>query len=268
MLHLDDPGIDLPTAQGLERYQAKVIAAGAYADQLRAGRILFERYNRQSNTVFRAVRGKLKEMCSGAQRCNYCEDSAGDEVEHIKPKSLYPERVFVWDNYLLSCGPCNHSKGSRFSVIRRGQFIDVTHQPGSACRKSPTGLPVIVNPRTEDPLAFFQLEIENTFVFLPRNDVPEIAKRRACYTIQVLRLNRDVLLKARRGAYSVYRALLSQYRDIRSRGATQDRLDTLRDAIKTSAHPTVWREMQRQQLAIGDAELQELFSDVPEALSW
>ena len=266
MLHLDDPGIDSATAQGLDGYQAEVFAAGAYSDQLWAGKVLFKKYNTQSNPVFSVVRGKLNEMCSGAQRCNYCEDSAGDEVEHIKPKSLYPERVFVWDNYLLSCGQCNRNKSSRFSVIRQGRFVDVTHRPGSARRKSPTGPPVIINPRTEDPLAFFQLEIENTFVFLPRNDVSEIAKKRASYTIQVLRLNRDVLLEARREAYSAYRARLSEYRAIRNRDVTQSHLDILKDAIRTTAHPTVWREMQRQQSSI--AELQELFSDVPEALFW
>lgn len=266
MLHLDDPGINPPTAQGLGRYQAKVNAAGTFSNQLQVGKDLFKKYNRSNNPVFRAVHRKLKEMCSGAQRCNYCEDSAGDEVEHIKPRSLYPERVFVWDNYLLSCGQCNRSKGSRFSVIRQGRFIDVTHRPGSTRRKSPTGCPVIINPRTEDPLAFFQLEIAETFLFLPMNDLPEIAKKRACYTIQVLKLNRDVLLEARREAYGAYRARLSEYRTIQSHDAPQSRLDTLRDAIKTTAHPTVWREMQRQQSDI--AELRELFSDIPEALFW
>ena len=32
------------------------------------------------------------------------------------------------------------------------------------------------------------------------------------------------------------------------------------------AHPTVWREMQRQQSVIDD--LRQLFLDVPEALAW
>ena len=266
MLHLNDPGIDSETALVLRDYQAKVGAAGAYCEQLRKGKELFKKHNRLSNPVFRVVKQKLKEMCSGAQRCNYCEDSAGDEVEHIKPKSLYPETVFVWDNYLLSCGQCNRGKSNRFSVICKGQFVDVTPRPESTRQRSPTGLSVIINPRQEDPLAFFELEIEYTFMFLPRSDAPEINQRRACYTIGVLKLNRDVLLEARREAYSAHRARLSEYRDLQDSGATQAKLDIRRDAIKATAHPTVWREMQRQQLAV--AELRALFSDVPEALSW
>ena len=43
-------------------------------------------------------------------------------------------------------------------------------------------------------------------------------------------------------------------------------LGILRDAITSSAHPTVWREMQRQQAVID--ELRVLFLDVPEALNW
>jgi len=43
-------------------------------------------------------------------------------------------------------------------------------------------------------------------------------------------------------------------------------LETLRDAIKDSPHPTVWREIQRQQPVID--ELRALFQEVPEALDW
>ena len=89
---------------------------------------------------------------------------------------------------------------------------------------------------------------------------------RADYSIEVLKLNRDILLAARREAYGSYRARLFEYRGIRDNGASEAELGNLRDAIMTMAHPTVWREMQRQQSVIDD--LQPLFLDVPEALSW
>ena len=95
MLYLDDPGLDAATARGLKKYQGKVDVAGPYAEQVEAGKRLFSQYNRQKNPVFRVVRERLADMCSGARRCGYCEDSAGDEIEHIMPKDLYPDRVFV-----------------------------------------------------------------------------------------------------------------------------------------------------------------------------
>ena len=129
----------------------------------------------------------------GARRCGYCEDSDGDEIEHIKPRDLYPEKTFAWENYLLACGQCNRSKSSRF-------------------------------------------------------------------------LNREVLRVARSEAYGSYRARLHEYRDLGIGGASNADLRTLRDAIMTTAHPTVWREMQRQHVVID--ELRELFQSVPEALNW
>jgi hypothetical protein len=115
-------------------------------------------------------------------------------------------------------------------------------------------------------LEFFDLEITETFFFLPRRGLSGIDKRRACYTIGTLKLNRDVLLEARREAYGTYRARLVEYRQCRDKGADETDLRIQSDAIMAIAHPTVWREMQRQRSLV--EELRDLFSDVPEALSW
>ena len=266
MLHLEDPGLDAPTARGLRRYQEKVDFARTYAERVEVGKKLFDRYNRRRNPVFRAVREHLAAMCAGARRCCYCEDSAGDEVEHIKPKDLYPDAVFVWENYLLACGPCNGGKNNRFAVIRKGRLVDVTRRHGDPVRPPRRGPPAPIDPRGEDPLTFFDLEIVGTFMFLPREGLSEIEELRAGYSVEVLKLNRDVLLAARREAYGAYRARLREYRDLRDNGGGEAELGILRDAIMKSSHPTVWREMQRQQSAI--EELRTLFQDVPEALDW
>lgn len=248
MLQLNDPGLDAATTGGLRTYQAKIDAAGTYPKQVEAGKALFSRYNRQGNSVFRVVRERLAIMCSGARRCGYCEDSVGDEVEHIKPKDLYPEDVFVWENYLLACGICNGAKNNRFAVISSNRLVDVTRGRNDRVRKPRRGSPAPVNPHKENPLVFFDLEITDTFVFLPRDGLSRTDESRAKYSIEVLKLNRDILLAARREAYGSYRARLIEYREARDNGASQNQLNHLRIAITNSAHPTVWREMQRQNL--------------------
>ena len=183
-----------------------------------------------------------------------------------RPKDLYPGRTFVWENYLLACGQCNRGKGSRFSVVSRGVLVDVTRRRGDPIVRPPGGPPALIVPRNEDPLAFLDLEIVDTFMFLPREDLRGVDEEPARYTIDVLNLNREVLRIARREAYRAYRARLFEYRDRRDDGVSEASLRNLREAIVTSMHPTVWCEMQRQQALID--ELRELFLDVPEALDW
>ena len=47
-------------------------------------------------------------------KCAYCETlinaSRSQQVEHFKPKSLFPSLVYDWNNYFLACGGCNGTK--------------------------------------------------------------------------------------------------------------------------------------------------------------
>ena len=265
MLCVSDPGLEQNASESLIRYQEEVDSENTYSEQVEKAKTLFFRY--RNNRTFRVVRATLKKMYRGVQRCNYCEDSTGNEIEHIKPKDIYPKYTFVWENYLLSCGICNRSKSNRFSVLdRRGQLIDVTPRSGDAIRRPPSGSPALVNPRREDPLEFFDLEITDTFLFVPRNGLHDTDLARSEYTINLLKLNRDVLLKARRKAYDNYRAQLKEYISRQENGANGIELETLKTGILSLDHPTVWREMQRQNRDI--EELRRLFEIVPEALEW
>ena len=267
MLRPHDPGLDARTAQGLDAYQAKVDGAGGYAEQVAAGKCLFRRYNRRGNRVFDVVRSTLEGMCFGVQRCGYCEDSVGNEIEHIRPRSLYPKRTFVWENYLLACGGCNRAKGDNFSVLDGGgDLVNVARRRGTPIRRPSPGTPALIDPRREDPLAFLALEIEDTFLFLPRDDLRGADETRADYTIYLLKLNRDVLSRARSRAYGHYRARLVEYQRDRDADAGASALARRSEAIRTGDHPTVWREMQRQRNDI--CELRDLFANIPEALQW
>lgn len=48
------------------------------------------------------VQRVLLRMSGERERCMYCLDSHGTDIEHYWPKTPYPDKMFVWPN-LLSC---------------------------------------------------------------------------------------------------------------------------------------------------------------------
>lgn len=78
-----------------------------------------------------AVLATLRRMMGDHQRCMYCLDSHGTDIEHFWPKKTYPERLFVWPNLLLCCTECGRFKGDDFPLSN--------------------GQPLLVDPTAEDP---------------------------------------------------------------------------------------------------------------------
>ncbi|MDI3286141.1 hypothetical protein [Polyangium sp. 15x6] len=261
----------LPKAarEKLCEYQDEIDALPDYADRVERAKTSFAARNRKGDPTFDAVKKTLTAMCSGAQRCAYCEDSAADEVEHIRPKSLYPEAAFLWSNYLYACGPCNGPKNNRYAVFAQatGNFTDVTRRRKAPVVPPVPGAPVLIDPRKEDPSAFLWLDLQNTFFFTPLASLGPTELERARYTIDVLGLNkRDLLPKARQQAFKDYKAHLSQYRTSLAQGAPARRLRQLERDIQERGHPTVWAEMKRQHALL--PVLRDLFHAVPQALGW
>jgi hypothetical protein len=123
-----------------------------------------------------ALLGGLAEMAPGHERCMYCGDSQGSDIDHFEPKSLAPLRTFDWLNHLLACSFCNsNQKRNLFPVADDGS-------------------PLLVDPTAEDPLDHLRL-------VLPLGTYQGLTDRgRAC--IEVFGLNaRAVLVKGRRDAY-------------------------------------------------------------------
>ncbi|MBK9644192.1 MAG: TIGR02646 family protein [Deltaproteobacteria bacterium] len=54
------------------------------------------------------VISRLQAMFHG--KCAMCERPGAEQIEHFCPKSIYPERTYLWSNLLLICGDCNHNK--------------------------------------------------------------------------------------------------------------------------------------------------------------
>jgi uncharacterized protein (TIGR02646 family) len=245
----------------LDTRQARIDGTPDYAAQVDAAKRMRESRPRDR---FKSIRDLLTEMCSGEDRCMYCEDSAGDEIEHHRPKSVYPDRTFAWMNLLLACGRCNGSKRARFGVLstQRRQFVEVARPRGAPpSPPDPARTSMLLDPRREDPLRFMILDLVFPFHFHPLPSRGCLARTRAAYTIEVLGLNRDPLPCRRGNAYENYRLRLREYVAEADPAARVRRLT----AIGRLDHPTVWREMQRQHQQ--NDELRRLFEQAPAALA-
>jgi uncharacterized protein (TIGR02646 family) len=68
-------------------------------------------------------------------KCAYCEakmaHTSSPHVEHYRPQKKFPDRMFDWHNWLLSCGRCNQKKWAHFPNC--------------------DGQPCLLDPTTEDP---------------------------------------------------------------------------------------------------------------------
>jgi uncharacterized protein (TIGR02646 family) len=258
MIQVFPPDLDAETLAILARLQGMVDLEGDYARQVAKAKSEWDAKlgSIPKRRAFGKVKEALTQMCSGPQRCCYCDDAPADEIEHIAPKTRYPERTFVWDNYLYACGSCNGPKDNFFAVftpnIEGNEFTEVIattrgHEP------------VLINPRVDNPLDYLWLDLKDTFYFEARGINGTRQHQRGQYTIEKLRLNeRDYLPEARGLAFTEYVTLLERY--------AQTHAPYLRQTILRKNHVTVWKEMQRQCLQHDD--LKSLFEKVPEARNW
>ncbi len=251
---------------GLSEYQSKIIGsflerrALAKSDKIPG----FKSRNKVGNIVFEEVKNTLTKMCSGSKRCAYCEDSAANQVEHIYPKDFFPDKCFDWNNYLYSCDYCNKHKSNKFAVFIEDE---VNHLTGDL---ELDGDPLLVNPRIENGMNFFKLNLL-TFKFEclePNNSKIYI---RANYTFEeVLKLNKEYLISSRETAYGNYKCRLGFYNDRKMNLSSN--LNLMIEQLQKESHPTVWKEIQRSyndgSLATLDPEFYELFNLIPEALNW
>ncbi len=268
MIQLAQQPLPSDAAKELQQYQQEVDAILPYKDRVQRGKKDFSKYNKTDDRVFKSVRATLTLMCSGSRRCMYCEDSCADEVEHIKPKDLYPESVFKWENYLYACGICNREKSNAFAVFvtGTGKKVIVTRKKDDPIVPPVAGDNVFLDPRIENPLSFLALDLRDTFKFVPFPGISPKERERAIYTRDTLQLDREVLVEARRQAYGSYKARLHEYIVERNKGRDKSQLDQLVRSLQRLQHPTVWLEMQRQYDRVPD--LIPLFAQVPEAFIW
>ena len=66
---------------------------------------------------YQEARGDLIDRLG--QYCSYCEMKLDTAlaIEHIRPKSLYPNLELEWSNFLLACTNCNSTKGTQDIIL-------------------------------------------------------------------------------------------------------------------------------------------------------
>jgi uncharacterized protein (TIGR02646 family) len=267
MLQLPETNLDQKWQNYLDTWQQEINAIEPHSEKVAQAKAKYE--NRTGTATFKNIRETLKTMCSGNRRCCYCEDSCADEVEHILPKSLYPKRVFIWKNYLYSCGLCNSKKNNHYAVIVGNEIQPITRKKNDPIVPPPAGKGVFINPRIENPLDSLELDLgddlDGTFFFQPRYHLSEdsIDYKRAKYTIDTLALNdRDYLCRGRRHGALNYRARLIEYQQEKSNVKRQNFIE----AFKEMSYPTVWQEMKNQYKNI--PSIYSLIEEFPEILDW
>ncbi len=278
MLLIRHQALPVQARQVLDALQAAVDGRPTYADQVAAAATAWKARasTAAGEAAFRAVRSTLAQMCIGPIRCAYCEDSLADEVEHIKPKNFFPDLTFNWSNYAFACGPCNGPKSNRHAIAARGRLKEVFRKRGAPIVPPPAGQSALIDPRSEDPTAFLELDLGGvgpdgmtltaTFDYLAKEELSATARVRAEYTIEVLGLNREVLRIARRNAYGGFRARLREYVQQAERGVSVAELGRLRDDLLRTPHLSVFHEMRVQRSWLN--EIDELLNRAPEASMW
>jgi uncharacterized protein (TIGR02646 family) len=131
--------------------------------------------------------GVLREMAGHRERCMYCSDSHGADIEHFWPKAVYPEHLFRWWNLLLCCTECGRFKGKRFPLD--------------------DGVPMLLDPTGEDPWTHLDFDPTTGNVVASFNAIIGAWSTRGTATVEVLKLDRREALAA---AYlKSYRRLVS-----------------------------------------------------------
>ncbi|MEV0899678.1 hypothetical protein [Actinoplanes sp. NPDC049802] len=192
---------------------------------------------RRSSTrddVTTPVRTVLASMAPGAERCMYCGDNQGTDIDHHEPLARNPLRTFDWLNHLLACSHCNsHHKRDRFPVDGEGR-------------------PLLIDPSAEDPFDHLLLSL-SVGEYRPLTE-------KGARSIEVFGLNRPILARGRRQAFGVVVMCLRQWRAAES-GTGPYEPDVLVQIIREQPCADVCQAMLRQADSPGTAVV---FRKVPE----
>ncbi|MFN0214593.1 MAG: hypothetical protein ACKVT2_10095 [Saprospiraceae bacterium] len=274
----------------IDGLQALVDAEIGFSAKAAKSKSLWEtKGNAEGKRAFEQIKLALTEMCVGVNVCNYCEGNEANDIEHIYPKSFFPEFAFVWTNYLLACKQCNSGlKLDKCFVMDDEGNVHETTRGQEPLHRSIAQ----VNPRIEDPDDFFWLNMK-VWKFEIHEGLSEQNFNKADKTLEILALNeRDFLLAGRHAAAQEYFNKMDRLRRIVISTSVQeveqalnpyevelvdrnllldvikmDMKNSIRRYIQKLPHPSVWNAIKAIESRVNE-RWQDIFQTIPEALEW
>jgi uncharacterized protein (TIGR02646 family) len=278
----------------LKKLQGQIDSLSSYKAQVKQAKVLWQNKKKTNpqKAAFNRVEKELQKIAIGTNNyCNYCEANVGTTIEHIYPRGLFPNKTFVWENFLWTCKQCNGKhKISQFQIFKAPDTSEIINLVKDySFVRPPNNDAVFINPRVENSLDYLQLDLESGLFEPKESDRETRAYKRADYTIETLQLNkRKGLVANRQKAYQNYQDLLQQYINLQKSTSSEALIaifavsnntkrapwEQQKDLAKlefqnlllNQNHPTVWKEMQRQEETI--PSLKQLFQQAPETLTW
>ena len=178
----------------------------------------------KGKAYFKSVWGKHKEPIARISKwqCAYCECSINAErvgqVEHFKPKAIFPLSAYDWDNYLLACGGCNGPKSDKWP--RGAAYVrpdDAAYDPALHFRFKGDGDVDAISANAAETVHDFELKRQlliddrKKFIELARAQIKNILETYALSTVIGLRQAREAHLRFSDPAQCPYSTAVTQF---------------------------------------------------------
>ena len=146
---------------------------------------------RQRSFLKEDVLGQLRRMAGDRERCMYCSDSHGNDIEHFWPKSTYPEKMLMWTNLLLCCSNCGRLKGDRFPLKN--------------------GAPLLIDPAVDKPWDHLSFD-PATGNLTARFVTPDQQDDKGAQTVETLKLDqREAIANGYRRSFKRVRKVIDNF---------------------------------------------------------
>jgi uncharacterized protein (TIGR02646 family) len=238
MLKVANQDLGYSTQLFLQAKQREVDREANFAAQKAKAKTLWDtrKDEPEGELAFAEIRGKLSLISVGDGYCCYCDHNhfMENEIEHIYPKSTFPGRAFLWENFLPACNNCN--EGHKKGVMKVFNPAGSAHSVNVGRKQPPTDDIAFIDPRTEDPMDYLELDLVSFQYFASRNHpLDSRGYLKAEITLKILKLNQDIQPKSRSGAFTDFKNRIGEY----ARALKAETFDELEKVL--DGHPKVNR---------------------------